>query len=240
MKVDVFRHVVFEDLGLLAQVLSARGAQVNVVDVPLDGLDDHDPLAADLLIVLGGPLGTNDTEEFPFLEAEIAALGRRLEAEAPVLGICLGAQLMARALGARVSPARRKEIGWAPVDLNDNGRESCLGELGEHHPVVLHWHGDNFELPKGAVSLASTEHCPCQAFAIGDHALGLQFHLEALPEQLEQWFVGHIVEIGSARGVEVTQMRADTHEYGPALARSAPKVFEHWLDRLAERACPAH
>lgn len=232
MKVDVFRHVPFEDLGLLVPVLSARGADIRIIDVPLADLADHDPLAADLLVVLGGPLGTNDTEEFPFLEAEITAIGRRLEHEAPVLGICLGAQLMARALGARVSPARRKEIGWAPIDLTDNGRAGCLGQLGGDRPVVLHWHGDNFELPKGALSLASTENCPCQAFAIGDHALGLQFHLEVMPDQLEQWFVGHIVEIGSARGVEVTQMRADTREYGPALARTAPKVFEHWLERL--------
>jgi len=233
LKVDVFRHVTFEDTGLLAPVLSARGASINVIDVPLDGLEEHDPLAADLLIVLGGPLGTNDTEEFPFLATEIDAIRRRLEAELPVLGICLGAQLMARALGARVSPARRKEIGWAPIDLTEAGRESCLGQLGEDTPRVLHWHGDNLELPKGAVSLGSTENCPCQAFAIGEHALGLQFHLEVPPEQLEQWFVGHIVEIGSARGVEVTRMRADTREYGPALARRAPLVFEHWLDRLA-------
>jgi len=233
LKVDVFRHVPFEGLGLLEPVLSARGADIRIIEVPLADLADHDPLAADLLVVLGGPLGTNDTEEFPFLESEIAAIGHRLEHEAPVLGICLGAQLMARALGARVSPARRKEIGWAPIDLTDNGRAGCLGRLGEDRPVVLHWHGDNFELPKGALSLASSENCPCQAFAIGDHALGLQFHLEVPPEQLEQWFVGHIVEIGSARGVEVTQMRADTREYGPALARTAPRVFEHWLDRLA-------
>lgn len=232
MKVDVFRHVPFEDLGLWEPVLSARGARINFIEVPLADLDGYDALAPDLLIVLGGPLGAGDDDEFPFLAQELAAIERRLAAGRPVLGICLGAQLMARALGARVTPARRKEIGWAPIELNQNGRDSCLGELGEDRPMVLHWHGDNLELPKSAVSLASTETCPHQAFAIGNHALGLQFHLEVPPERLEQWFVGHIVEIGSARGVEVPQLRAETQEYGPALARKAPRVLDAWLQQL--------
>lgn len=232
MKVDVFRHLEFEDLGLLEPVLSARGARVNIIDVAVADLSDYDALAPDLLIVLGGPPGAGDTEEFPFLAQEIEAIERRLEAHAPVLGICLGAQLMGRALGARISPARRKEIGWAPIELGEAGRDSCLALLGEDQPMVLHWHGDNVDLPRGAVQLASTENCPCQAFAIGNYALGLQFHLEVPPDRLEFWFVGHIVEIGSARGVEVVQLRADTQEYGPALARRAPQVFEAWLDQL--------
>lgn len=232
MKVEIFRHVPFEDIGLLEPVLEARGARINRIDVPLTDLSGHDPLAADLLVVLGGPIGVGDDDVFPFLENETALIERRLQAGAPVLGICLGAQLMARALGARVSPARRKEIGWAPIDLTEAGRTGCLGRLEEDRPTVLHWHGDNFDLPRGADSLASTENCPHQAFAIDRHALGLQFHLEVPPERLEQWFVGHVVEIGSARGVEISQLRADTREHGPALARRAPLVFEHWLDQL--------
>lgn len=232
MKVDVFRHVAFEDPGLLEPVLAARGALINLIDVPLTDLDSHDPLAADLLVVLGGPIGADDLDEFPFLGAEIALIERRLAAGAPVLGICLGAQLMARALGARVSPARRKEIGWAPIDLTEAGRAGCLGHLQDGRPMVLHWHGDNFELPQGAERLASTEHCPHQAFSVGRHGLALQFHIEVPPERLEQWFVGHVVEIGSARGVEISQLRADTREYGLPLARQAPLVFDAWLDQL--------
>lgn len=232
MKVDVFRHVAFEDPGLLEPVLAARGARIDLIDVPLADLDSHDPFAADLLVVLGGPIGAGDIDEFPFLAAEIALIERRLAAGAPVLGICLGAQLMARALGARVSPARRKEIGWAPIDLTDAGRAGCLGHLQQERPMVLHWHGDNFELPQGAERLASTENCPHQAFALGRHGLALQFHIEMPPERLEQWFVGHVVEIGSARGVEIPQLRADTQEHGPPLARQAPLVFDAWLDQL--------
>lgn len=232
MKVEIFRHVPFEDAGLLEPVLERRGARIDLIDVPLTDLSDHDPLAADLLVVLGGPIGAGDDDVFPFLATETALIERRLQAGAPVLGICLGAQLMARALGARVSPARRKEIGWAPIDLTEAGRTGCLGRLEADRPAVLHWHGDNFELPRGGETLASTENCPHQAFAIGRHALGLQFHLEVPPERLEQWFVGHVVELGSARGVEISRLRADTHEHGPVLARRAPRVFEHWLDGL--------
>ena len=157
---------------------------------------------------------------------------RLLAAERPVLGVCLGAQLIACALGARVSPARRKEIGWAPIALSEAGRAGPLGNLGGAAPTVLHWHGDNFELPPGAVSLASTEVSPHQAFAIDRHALGLQFHLEIVPERMEQWLVGHVVEIGSARGVSNSQLRRDTREYGPALLRRAPAVFDAWLNCL--------
>lgn len=233
MKVDVFRHVPFEDLGLIEPVLAARGARLNIVDVPVGGLAGFDPLAADLLVVLGGPIGATDTDAFPFLEAEIDAIRQRLEADRPVLGICLGAQLMALALGARVFPARRKEIGWAPLELTEAGRDSCLGRLESGRPVVLHWHGDNVELPRGGETLAWTEHCPCQAFAVGTHGLGLQFHLEVPPERLEHWLVGHIVEIGSARGVTVEQLRADTQAHGPVLAQRAPQVFDAWLDGIA-------
>lgn len=230
MNVRVLRHLAFEDLGLLAPLLAQRGARVETVDVPTADLAALDPLAPDLLVVLGGPLGANDADRFPFVDAEIAALERRLAAGRPTLGICLGAQLMARALGARVQPARRKEIGWAPVALTEAGRAGCLGRLEDDEPVVLHWHGDNFELPPGASRLASTEACPDQAFALGDHALGLQFHLEVPAAELERWLVGHVVEIGSARGVSVEALRADTARHGPALERRAPAVFSEWLD----------
>jgi GMP synthase (glutamine-hydrolysing) len=104
--------------------------------------------------------------------------------------------------------------------------------------MVLHWHGDNFDLPDGAERLASTEVCPNQAFRVGEHALGLQFHLEVTPMALERWLVGHVVEIGAARGVFIDRLRADTRRFGPALEAAAPGVFAEWLDGagLASRA----
>jgi GMP synthase (glutamine-hydrolysing) len=221
------RHVAFEDLGLLAPLLAKRGHEVRYVDVPVADLDDLDPLAADLLVVLGGPIGVYENDLYPFLEVETALLARRLAARRPTLGICLGSQLMAKALGARVYPSGVKEIGWAPLTLTAEGRESPLRQL-ESMPV-LHWHGDTFDLPEGAVRLASTAVCKNQAFRLGASALALQFHAEAAGRALEAWFVGHTGEIAATPGISVPQLRADTARCTPAMERAGAACFEEWL-----------
>ncbi|HVJ52045.1 MAG TPA: glutamine amidotransferase [Aliidongia sp.] len=203
------RHVAFEDLGLLTPLLSARGYRAIYREAP-DGLSVAELLDADLLIVLGGPIGAYEEDDYPFLAAELRALERRLKEARPTLGICLGAQLMARALGASVYPGRRgKEIGWAPLALTDAGRDSNLAALGREVPV-LHWHGDTFDLPKGSTRLASTSLYENQAFAIGSTALGLQFHLETPADRVERWLVGHAAEIAATPGATVAELRRGT------------------------------
>jgi hypothetical protein len=120
-----------------------------------------------LLIVLGGPIGAYETDTYPFLAAEIALLERRLMHDRPTLGICLGSQLMAKALGARVFPGPLKEIGWGRIDLTEAGAGSSLASLGSEDSEVLHWHGDTFDLPAGAVRLACNANYENQAFAFG-------------------------------------------------------------------------
>lgn len=227
----VIRHVAFEDLGLLAPLLDARGFRITYLEAPTAAFDDHDALAADLLVVLGGPIGACDEALYPFLGAEVDFVERRLRAARPMLGICLGSQLMARALGAEVYPAAEKEIGWAPVELTDDGRQSCLRHLAD--VAVLHWHGDTFDLPAGAVRLASTGVCVNQAFAWGPAALGLQFHAEAVPPGLERWFVGHAVEIAATPGVSVPALRADTARFGPIVEERGQRCFGEWLSEIA-------
>ena len=156
------RHVAFEDLGLLGPLLADRGYDVRYHDAGIERFDVESFLAPDLVIVLGGPIGVYESETYPFIAGEVAAIGRRLDADRPMLGICLGAQMMAAALGARVAPGPVKEIGWAPLTLTDAGRKSVLAPLGA--TPVLHWHGDNCELPSGCERLAFTPHCPVQAF----------------------------------------------------------------------------
>jgi GMP synthase (glutamine-hydrolysing) len=222
------RHVAFEDLGLLAPILADAGFAVAYRDAPIADLGEPAIAAADLLIVLGGPIGVYEAAAYPFLTREIALLERRMRDGRPTLGICLGAQLMAKALGARVYAGPVKEIGWSPVTLTDAGRASCLAPLGAANAPVLHWHGDTFDLPAGAVRLASTAASENQAFAHGAHALALQFHAEAEPDGLEYWYVGHAVELAAA-GIPVPGLRATTRALAEGVRARARAIFAAWL-----------
>jgi GMP synthase (glutamine-hydrolysing) len=228
--VVAIRHVAFEHLGTLAPVLSGRGFRIRYLDAGSADLGVLDPTSADLLVVLGGPIGACDEAGYPFLVDELRLVERRLESGRPLLGICLGAQLMARALGARVYPGSAKEIGWSALRLNAAGERSCLGELARCGYQVMHWHGDTFDLPQSAQGLAATEITPNQAFSVGNTALGLQFHLEVDANQIEHWLIGHAHEIAAAPGTSVATLRADSARLGPALAKAAGTCLSRWLE----------
>ena len=230
------RHVAFEDLDGFAAPLAARGFSIGYRDAPVDDLGAPELAAADLVVVLGGPIGAYEEALYPFLAREIRLIEARLAAGRPVLGICLGAQLMARALGARVYPGQ-KELGWAPLDLTAAGQASPLRFIAPE-TKVLHWHGDTFDMPAGAERLAATARTPNQAFAYQRHALGLQFHLEATAPGLERWYVGHTVEIAATPGASVAGLRADAEHLAPILAPRAKAVLESWLDQCNERGKP--
>jgi GMP synthase (glutamine-hydrolysing) len=226
------RHVAFEDLGMLAPILDREGWDVAYAEAPTEDLDDQAIRRADLLIVLGGPVGVYQTDDYPFLRQETALIERRLSAGLPTLGICLGSQLMATALGARVYPGPVKEIGWGALDLTPQGTVSCLAPLGEEGATVLHWHGDTFDLPDGAVRLAGNHNYPNQAFAYGDRALALQFHLEAGGRQLEEWYVGHTMEL-SAAGISIPVLRQETLVRAAAVHQRAERIFSRWLRQIS-------
>lgn len=221
------RHVHFEDLGAFAIPIEAAGYRVRYVDVGNDEFCHEDATSADLLVVLGGPIGAYEGHLYPFLDREIETLRARLSERKPTLGLCLGAQLMARALGADVGPGRAKEIGWAPVKLSDAGRKGPLRYL-ENVPV-LHWHGDVLDLPHGAMRLASTALCEIQAFSVGYHALGFQFHPEADGRGFERWLIGHAFEIAAVPNVSVTSLRQDALRFGPASGEAGRRCLEEWL-----------
>lgn len=226
----VIRHVHFEDLGSFAAPLHRAGYAIEYRDVGSAGFLDVAPEAPDLLVVLGGPIGVYEDLAYPFLCREVDLLAARLKTDRPILGICLGAQLIARASGARVFPSGIKEIGFEPVRLSDAGRVSPLRHL-EGVPM-LHWHGDTYDVPAGATLLASTARTVQQAFSIGRNVLGLQFHPEVDPgAAFERWLVGHAFELAAAK-VDVARLRSDAGQFGNALMAASDAMITTWLEQL--------
>ena len=223
------RHLHFEDLGTLAPLLEARGYAIQYVDATRHALNTEDVLHADLLVLLGGPIGAFDDEAYPFIVDELSLVRERLSQQRPLLGICLGAQLIARAMGAGVAAMGIKEIGFSPLTLTQAGAASPLAQLGT--VPVLHWHGDRFDIPAGAVRLAGTDLCDNQAFEVGHHVLALQCHLEADPRQIESWLVGHASELAQA-GIDPRILRAEAQALQTRLPLAAQAVFASWLDRI--------
>lgn len=225
------RHVAFEGLGIIEPALRC-GYTTHVYDACVDDLRTIEPIKTDLLIVLGGPIGAYEDDRYPFLAEELRILEQRLAAGRPTLGICLGAQLIARALGSKVYPGPAKEIGWGPIMLSAAGRASSLRHLDDRS--VLHWHGDTYDLPGDAVLLAYTELVTNQAFSIGSNVLGLQFHGEMDGGDIEHWLVGHACELACA-GIDPRVIRADTVRHGAALAAAGSRLFADWLAGLDPR-----
>lgn len=223
------RHVHFEDCGTLSEVLRDRGFRLRYVDVSRADLRAIDPVAPDLLIGLGGPIGVYDSKLYPWITDELGLFERRLAAAKPTLGFCLGAQMLARALGARVYPARVKELGWKPLQLTPAGEQSAVAPLAGGATSMLHWHGDTFDLPSGATLLASTADIPHQIYDWGGCVLAFQCHPEIRAADIESWLIGHACEIASTARVDAALLRRDTARLAPSLAAHARSTFESWL-----------
>lgn len=229
----VFSHVPFEDLGTLEPRLLERGFEIDTIDVTTARFPLPQADACDLLIVLGGPIGVYDAPAYPFLTAEARCIRQRLASRRPTLGICLGAQLMASALGARVYPGERgSEIGWFPIHPPAGLAPPPWFKFLFHSGLNLfHWHGDTFDKPAQTINLALTQLYQHQAFAVGNFALALQFHPEVTVEGLERWYVGHACEL-SANKISVSELRAAATRHAPALAEAAGQFWNGWLDSL--------
>lgn len=225
MKCIALRHVAFEDLGLWEAEIRAHGYDVEYVDA---GVDDLAPVRdADLVVVLGGPIGVPNADIYPVLDQETAVIRERLAADLPVLGSCLGAQLMAHALGWPVRPGPL-ELGWGVITISDAGMETPLRHLAG--VPILQWHGDEIIAPEGVELLASTPVVPCQAFAVG-RSLGIQFHPEVDKESFEQWIIGNFVEL-QGFGVDIVGFREAAHAAGDAAAMASIAFIREFLRGL--------
>jgi len=226
VRVVAFRHVPFEGLGLIQPVLEERGIAIKFADLYLPGTEPPETATAAGLIFMGGPMSANDG--LPYLEWEMELLRRATEAGQPVLGVCLGAQLAAKALGARVYRNSVGEIGWFDVHPTEAAhKDPLLRGLGDSE-TVFHWHGETFDLPRDATLLACSERCPNQAFRVGSRVYGLQFHLEVTPEMIGDW-CRQDANCGDVRELESLP---DPHHNAARLAELSRLVFGAWADLL--------
>src|SRR5690606_3908256 len=229
----VFQHVAAEPLGTLDARIPARGHGIRFHNFQRH--PDSQPSVDRYhgLIVLGGPMNVEEQDRYPHLTTELKAIEAALRQGKPVLGICLGAQLLAHVLGAPVRRHAQHEIGWYDLQTTEAGRmDPVLGVLGERAPVVQ-WHGRTYGLPSGAVQLARTETCEQQAFRWDSAAYGFQFHLEADAAMIERWLTipAYREELEAAGlGHDAQAIRAATGELIAGMQPLAESVFNSFLD----------
>ena len=223
------RHVPFEDLDSLAPVLAGAGYSIRYADAPTADFSALGKQDWDLLVVLGGPIGVNDAPDYPFLNEELKFVEARLKAQKSILGICLGSQLMAAALGAKIRRIMSMEVGWSPLQLTEAGRNSPLKHLTG---PVFHWHGEGYDTPADAVQLASTASTPCQAFTWRSKALAMQFHPEVTERGLEQWYVGNIGELREL-DLKPGELRRSAAAHAATMQAQAAFLLNEWLAAIS-------
>jgi GMP synthase (glutamine-hydrolysing) len=226
-KVQIIQHMAGEGPGLIAVALEREGIAADVTRV-----DRGEPVPGELggaagLVVLGGAMGVYEADRFPHLRDELGLIESAMRAGAPILGVCLGSQLLAAALGARVAPAPAKEIGWFPVTVKAPAlADPLFGPLPESF-VALHWHGDVFDVPGGATSLASSAHTEHQAFRYGERAYGMLFHLEPTALEVQAMARASGDELAGA-GVSVEALLEETERRAASAAAIGVPLFQRW------------
>jgi len=234
VKALVLQHIACEPPGVFEDVLRERGADLHRVE-----LDEGDPLPDwrefDAIVAMGGPMSANDDAALPWLSGEKQLISDAVRAGVPYWGVCLGVQLLAASLGARVYPGPEPEVGLLPVSLTGEARSDPVFGEAPHELVTLQWHGDTFDLPEGAVLLASSPAYRNQAFRF-ERAYGVQFHLEVSPEMAREWAVvpEYVSSLERTLGAEEAPAFLAAIETRAGEMRTLGRaLFERWLDRVA-------
>lgn len=226
-KIWVLQHTACETLGTIADALEGEALAWQYVRIFEGKLVPKEMGIAGGLIVMGGPMGVYEQDRYPHLRDEMRLIECALKEGKPVLGICLGSQLLAAVLGASVIKGQRKEIGWYPIKLAAAASQDRLWDGAPAEFMAFHWHSDVFELPSGAVNLASSEQTACQAFRYGASAYGLLFHLEVTEGMTAQMAVDFASELRGAGG-DPKQLASDSASYCGKLQEIGETVFPRW------------
>ncbi len=226
----IVRHVPYEGLAGFRQPIEAAGYMLDRLEATDPDFGRVDLATPDLLVVLGGPMGVYERDAYPWIACEIERIAARIARGLPTLGICLGAQMIAAAMGAGVRAGAVKEVGFKPLTLTGAGADSPLRHVAG--VPVLQWHGDTFDLPVGTELLASTDAYPHQAFRRGPELLALQFHAEMGEDpRFEAWLAGGEDYVGQA-GLSPAQLRAEHDALGSAAVRAGQAMIAEWLRGL--------
>ncbi|HEY2762242.1 MAG TPA: hypothetical protein VGI75_15895 [Pirellulales bacterium] len=231
----VVRHVPHEGLGTIADALRRCEVPWTTIDAFAGTLPHFNPSDVSGLIVMGGPMNVDQVDRYAFLADEVRWLQQAVDASLPVLGVCLGSQLLAKALGRRVYANRVKEIGWYDIELLPAAAADLLLKEIPQQTAIFQWHGDTFDLPAGSVQLARSPQCENQAFRFGDRAYGLQFHMEVTREIIDDWLCqsDNCGELAGLTYIDPTAIRRQTPEKLPPMEAVGRQVF----DRFANPCC---
>ena len=233
MKVYVLQHIHCETLGTIADALNSRGITAHYLRSFAGEAVPRDMADAAGLIIMGGPMGVYEQDLYPYLRDELRLIEIALRQDKPVLGVCLGSQLLATALGAKVKKNTAKEIGWFPISLTDRARQDRLWKEIEPSFAAFHWHGDIFDLPRGAASLASSALTPCQSYRYGTNAYGLLFHMEVTREQIAL-MVDTFQDELHTEGIDGRALVAQSETHLAAMQKIGATVYQRWAGLVGQ------
>lgn len=223
-KILVIQHVPHEGLGTIGGSLRSSGLKADFHKVYENARMPVDIKGYSALIVMGGPMGVYEDDIHPFIKKELRLIESALKSETPVLGVCLGSQMLAKAAGAKVYKGKSKEIGWYRTTLTESGRADRLFTGFPKEFTVFQWHGDTFDVPPNGVNLASSELFPHQAIRVGRRAYGFQFHLEVTEEMISGWIGVNSDELKPLKSIDPAKIIKETpkmikalHQYGGAV-----------------------
>lgn len=232
--VIIVQHAEPEKPGLIAEALKARGYFPDLVRTHAGGRVPSGMGGAAGLVIMGGPMGVYEHERYPFIRDEMRLIEQALREEKPVLGICLGSQLLAATLGGDVKRGKQKEIGWHSVALTDSASGDAVCKCLDRSFVACHWHGDVFDLPSGAVCLASSRQTAFQAFRYDKNAYGLLFHME-ITEEILRGMVATFANELAAEGLDGGEILQQSQDHLPRLDALGRRAFSEWAALLADQ-----